>query len=42
MTDQPDPTAYTEVLARLLCAADVHVHGEDHPTWQQLVGEPAG
>jgi hypothetical protein len=37
MTDQ---TAYTEVLARLLCAADVHVHGDDHPTWQQLVGEP--
>jgi hypothetical protein len=24
----------------MLCAADVHVHGEDHPTWQQLVGEP--
>ncbi|MFI6854526.1 hypothetical protein [Streptomyces sp. NPDC050416] len=39
MTDQ---TAYTEVLARLLCAADVHVHGDDHPTWQQLVGEPGG
>ena len=35
-----DPTAYVEVLARLLCAADVHVHGDDHPTWQQLVGEP--
>jgi hypothetical protein len=39
MTDQ---TAYVEVLARLLCAADVHVHGDDHPTWQQLVGEPGG
>ncbi|HEY9408464.1 MAG TPA: hypothetical protein VIP77_02690 [Jiangellaceae bacterium] len=35
-----DATAYVEVLARLLCAADVHVHGDDHPTWQQLVGEP--
>ncbi|MGP3737948.1 hypothetical protein ACTWJ9_33095 (plasmid) [Streptomyces sp. GDS52] len=31
-----DATAYVEVLARLLCAADVHVHGGDHPSWQQL------
>src|SRR4051812_43708644 len=31
-----DPNAYIEVLARLLCAADVHVHDGDHPTWQQL------
>jgi hypothetical protein len=31
-----DQTAYVEVLARLLCAADVHVHDGDHPTWQQL------
>lgn len=37
MTDQ---TAAIEVWARMLCAADVHVHGEDHPTWQQLAGEP--
>src|SRR5438477_10118532 len=36
MTDQ---TAAIEVWARMLCAADVHVHGDDHPTWQQLVGE---
>jgi hypothetical protein len=35
-----DPTAAIEVWARMLCAADVHVHGADHPTWQQLVGEP--
>jgi hypothetical protein len=35
-----DPTAAVEVWARVLCAADVHVHGDDHPTWQQLVGEP--
>jgi hypothetical protein len=34
-----DPTAAIEVWARMLCAADVHVHGADHPTWQQLVGE---
>lgn len=40
MTEQPDPTAAIEVWARMLCAADVHVHGADHPTWQQLVGEP--
>ncbi|MCX4697033.1 hypothetical protein [Streptomyces sp. NBC_01373] len=32
----PDPTAYIEVLARLLCAADVHVHEGDHPSWQEL------
>lgn len=38
-TPQTDPTAYVEVLARLLCAADVHVHGDEHPTWQHLVGE---
>jgi hypothetical protein len=31
-----DQTAYVEVLARLLCAADVHVHDGDHPSWQQL------
>ncbi|MGW4042998.1 hypothetical protein [Streptomyces sp. NPDC004721] len=31
-----DTTAYVEVLARLLCAADVHVHDGDHPSWQQL------
>ncbi|MET7975787.1 hypothetical protein ABZW44_22630 [Streptomyces mirabilis] len=37
MTEQ---TAAIEVWARMLCAADVHVHGSDHPTWQQLVGEP--
>ncbi len=36
MTDQ---TAAIEVWARMLCAADVHVHGEDHPNWQHLVGE---
>ncbi|MGW3144872.1 hypothetical protein ACWDG1_09355 [Streptomyces sp. NPDC001177] len=35
-----DPTAAIEVWARMLCAADVHVHGDDHPTWQQLVGDP--
>jgi hypothetical protein len=35
-----DPTAAIEVWARMLCAADVHVHDGDHPTWQQLVGEP--
>jgi hypothetical protein len=41
MTTEPTPeTAYVEVLARLLCTADVHVHGADHPTWQQLVDEP--
>jgi hypothetical protein len=40
MTETTDPTAAIEVWARMLCAADVHVHGEDHPTWQQLVGEP--
>jgi hypothetical protein len=40
VTDQTDPNAAIEVWARLLCAADVHVHGEDHPTWKQLVGEP--
>lgn len=40
MTDTTDPTAAIEVWARMLCAADVHVYGEDHPTWQQLVGEP--
>jgi hypothetical protein len=31
-----DPTAAIEVWARMLCAADVHVHDGDHPTWQQL------
>jgi hypothetical protein len=30
-----DPTAAIEVWARMLCAADVHVYGADHPTWQQ-------
>ncbi|WP_406156919.1 hypothetical protein [Streptomyces canus] len=35
----PDPTAAVEVFARLLCAADVHVHGDEHPTWQQLSTE---
>ncbi|MFI6032994.1 hypothetical protein ACIBBD_02190 [Streptomyces sp. NPDC051315] len=35
-----DQTAYVEVLARLLCAADVHVYGDAHPTWQQLGAEP--
>lgn len=35
-----DQTPAVEVWARMLCAADVHVHGADHPTWQQLVGEP--
>ncbi|WP_416520082.1 hypothetical protein [Streptomyces achromogenes] len=35
-----DPTAAIEVWARMLCSADVHVYGADHPTWQQLVGEP--
>jgi hypothetical protein len=34
-----DPTAAIEVWARMLCSADVHVYGADHPTWQQLVGE---
>jgi hypothetical protein len=38
--NQPDPTPAIDVWARMLCAADVHVHGADHPTWQQLVGEP--
>ncbi|MEU6597898.1 hypothetical protein [Streptomyces flaveolus] len=38
--NQPDPTAAIEVFARLLCAADVHVYGDDHPTWRQLIGEP--
>ncbi|MFF7130021.1 hypothetical protein [Streptomyces sp. NPDC008240] len=38
--NQTDPTAAIEVWARMLCAADVHVHGDDHPTWQQLVGDP--
>jgi hypothetical protein len=37
---QHDPTPAIEVWARMLCAADVHVYGADHPTWQQLVGEP--
>lgn len=37
-----DQTAYVEVLARLLCAADGHVYGDDHPTWQQLSAEPGG
>ncbi|MGW0904964.1 DUF1653 domain-containing protein [Streptomyces sp. NPDC002853] len=37
MTDQPtEPTAAVEVWARMLCAADVHVYGGEHPTWQQL------
>ena len=43
MTDHTppvDPTAAIEVFARLLCAADVHVHGDQHPTWQQLSTEP--
>ncbi|XIG71991.1 hypothetical protein C1N81_30955 [Streptomyces sp. SGAir0957] len=31
-----DPTAAIEVWARMLCAADVYVHGTDHPTWEQL------
>ena len=31
-----DQTPAVEVLARLLCAVDVHVHDGDHPTWQQL------
>lgn len=31
-----DQTPAVEVLARLLCAADVHVHDGDHPSWQQL------
>ncbi|MDL5205100.1 hypothetical protein [Streptomyces sp. ALI-76-A] len=35
-----DPTPAVEVWARMLCAADVHVYGTDHPTWQQLAGEP--
>jgi hypothetical protein len=39
MTDTTEPNAAIEVWARMLCAADVHVYGEDHPTWQQLVGE---
>ncbi|MFF7190538.1 hypothetical protein ACFZAR_36205 [Streptomyces sp. NPDC008222] len=30
-----DPTAAIEVWARMLCAADVHVYGAGHPTWQQ-------
>ncbi|MFG2352627.1 hypothetical protein [Streptomyces sp. NPDC048521] len=34
MTDT-DPTAAIEVWARMLCSADVHVYGADHPTWQQ-------
>lgn len=41
MTEQPaDPTAMIEVWARMLCAADVHVNGGDHPTWQQLSTSP--
>lgn len=35
MTDQ---TAAIEVWARVLCAADAHVHG--YPTWQQLPTAP--
>lgn len=36
MTEQPtDPDAAVEVWARMLCAADVHVYGGEHPTWQQ-------
>jgi hypothetical protein len=31
-----DPTPAIEVWARMLCAADVHVYGDEHPTWQQL------
>jgi hypothetical protein len=31
-----DPTAAIEVLARLLCAADVHVYGGVTPTWREL------
>jgi hypothetical protein len=30
-----DQTAAIEVWARMLCAADAHVYGADHPTWQQ-------
>ena len=40
MTEPTEPTAAIEVWARMLCAADVHVHGDDHPTWRHLVGEP--
>ena len=31
-----DPTAAIEVFARLLCTADIHVYGDEHPTWQKL------
>lgn len=31
-----DPTAAIEIWARLLCAADAHVYGPEHPTWQSL------
>jgi hypothetical protein len=34
-----DGTAAVEVWARMLCSADVHVYGANHPAWQQLVGE---
>lgn len=42
MTEKTDDTAYVEVFARMLCAADAHVYGDDHPTWQQLSAEPGG
>lgn len=36
MTEQPTDPAAVEVWARMLCAADAHVYGGDHPNWQQL------
>jgi hypothetical protein len=36
ITMTADPTAAIEVLARLLCTADIHVYGDEHPTWQKL------
>lgn len=36
MTDQPNDTAAIEIWARMLNAADIHVHGPEHQTWQRL------
>jgi hypothetical protein len=36
MNGEPDRTSAIEVWARMLCAADAHVYGADHPAWQQL------
>lgn len=36
MTDQANDTAAIEIWARMLNAADIHVYGPEHQTWQRL------